>query len=890
MSTVVEENLLSLLTVAAGPEASKHQSEITKAFTEFNNLPDAHIYLAELILDNSISLEVRGMAALLLKNRIKRMKEPLAEHRSRLLECLVSGIDIKNNNSTGFLKKTIGLCITNIFSLEEYGGVLGWPELVPTLLKAPINENLVSTLEKICQDSPDELMNSSWSEQLINHLMTIIEGDNPLIVSKGLSCLNQFILVPNDAMEANLPNLLTRISRLTDSPNVQIQKQILGTLNLLTFGYPVEMASTIPSVIEFMLRILEKYGNPLVFENFEENLALDACDYFYEIFDKENDVDIERSVLVQFLPRLIAALLDSMTYSEDDLELGENDDNNFNQPDDLSHIIPRHHRKHRNRSVKREAEEVDEDEDQDEKEGLDEYGSSGWNLRKCAANTFERLSVADSSQQIVDYIVSLVNHKFSQGHKDWRLAESGIMAIGALAEGSKEYLKDQLPDLLDFLCIRVGRLPLVRSSASWVISRYADLISQDRAMTQKSLIFLVEGASCETSKRVQRVSCAFLQSLLAYIPQTSWSAESIVKLSLEAFKKYPVRNQLQLCDLITFVADERGFDEVSDELFLPLLEQLLGLWTKLANSPSVSLSFTLLYPLIECLSSISMSSGSRIPPESGMFVVSRVIDCCFHYATLIGEEGELLDSDHTDFLVAVIDLISGLINIPPVCESLIVSKFGDRVLLNLIKSDDPAILQSVFAFLGDTVKNPRAFEMISSNIRSHWYVLKLYIRDQKTAEVEDNFIVINDEEDNIEEYTDSVGNNAIWVIGELIYRYYDLIIELLTPDLTEVLISLVRRILAGKDHHSLTYQDNVVVTVGRLFLKHQSTHSFENDEETSRALKWVLEKVCDGEERYSAFLGYLKHVKDVQLLRQAIDRYPLNESNLPPEIRHLLLY
>lgn len=77
-------------------------------------------------------------------------------------------------------------------------------------------------------------------------------------------------------------------------------------------------------------------------------------------------------------------------------------------------------------------------------------------------------------------------------HSNWQIKESGILVLGAIAEGCTFGLIPHLPDLVDYLikCLR-DKKPLVRSITCWTLSRYSSWIVQNEAQQNRFFIPLM---------------------------------------------------------------------------------------------------------------------------------------------------------------------------------------------------------------------------------------------------------------------------------------------------------------------------------------------------------------------------------------------------------------
>jgi transportin-1 len=100
-------------------------------------------------------------------------------------------------------------------------------------------------------------------------------------------------------------------------------------------------------------------------------------------------------------------------------------------PDREEDIRPRFH-KSRTHTIKH-AEENEGEEDDDDDVLDDDNTLSDWNLRKCSAAALDVLANV-FHEELLPVLVPIL--KETLFHQEWDIKESGILALGAIAEGS----------------------------------------------------------------------------------------------------------------------------------------------------------------------------------------------------------------------------------------------------------------------------------------------------------------------------------------------------------------------------------------------------------------------------------------------------------------------
>ena len=174
-----------------------------------------------------------------------------------------------------------------------------------------------------------------------------------------------------------------------------------------------------------------------------------------------------KEVLQPHLDRLVPVLVRGMKYSEIDIILlrGDIDENDENVPDREEDVKPRFHRSRSHHQSTNDN--MDDDEDDD---GLDDDGSlSDWNLRKCSAAALDVLANVFLTELLPVLLPILKETLF---HSEWEIKESGILALGAIAEGCMSGMIPHLGELVPYLvtCLSAPKA-LVRSITCWTLSR-----------------------------------------------------------------------------------------------------------------------------------------------------------------------------------------------------------------------------------------------------------------------------------------------------------------------------------------------------------------------------------------------------------------------------------
>ena len=99
--------------------------------------------------------------------------------------------------------------------------------------------------------------------------------------------------------------------------------------------------------------------------------------------------------------------------------------------------------------------------------------------------------------------------------QEWEVKESGILALGAIAEGCMTGMIQHLNELIPYLinCLS-DKKALVRSITCWTLSRYSHwVVGQPHDKYLKPLMSELLKRILDTNKRVQEAACSAFATL-----------------------------------------------------------------------------------------------------------------------------------------------------------------------------------------------------------------------------------------------------------------------------------------------------------------------------------------------------------------------------------------
>lgn len=295
-----------------------------------------------------------------------------------------------------------------------------------------------NVLEKACEDYPRKLdveINGTWPlEYMIPKFLTLSDHPSSKIRAHAIACLSYFVPISCQALFVHIDAFIASLFKRASDEDPAVRRHVCQALVLLLASRPEKLMPEMGNVAEYML-----YST----KDKNENVALEACE-FWLTFAEDPDLS---PYLHPFLSKVGPVLLDCMVYGEDDLLWLEGDAEDAAVPDKETDIKPRHYgskahglehetngsdiNKPRIGAYGEELQDDDDDGYDDDDDFADEM-STEWNLRKCAAAALDVLAVR-FGQDLLNVLLEPLKTKLWSD--DWLQRESGILALGAMAEG-----------------------------------------------------------------------------------------------------------------------------------------------------------------------------------------------------------------------------------------------------------------------------------------------------------------------------------------------------------------------------------------------------------------------------------------------------------------------
>ncbi|XP_052073845.1 transportin-1-like isoform X1 [Mytilus californianus] len=826
------QQILQLLKESQSPDNAT-QRNVQQKLEELNKYPDFNNYLIFVLTKLKTEDDpTRSLSGLILKNNVRAHFEKFPSEVTTFIkqECL-------NNigDPSPLIRATIGILVTTIVAKGE---LRNWQELLPSLCNSldsddyNVCEGAFGALQKICEDNAEDLDNDSTRPLniLIPKFLQFFKHNSPKIRSHAIACVNQFIISRTQALMVHIDSFIENLFFLAADEDTDVRKNVCRALVMLVEVRMDRLIPQINNIVEYMMCRTQ---------DDDDSVALEACEFWLSLAEQP----ICKEVLGSHIDRLIPVLVKGMKYSEIDIILLKGDvEEDDMVPDKESDIKPRFHKSksHTQKHTDGDADGELSDDGYDDDDSL-----SDWNLRKCSAAALDVLANV-FRDDILPVLLPIL--KETLFHNSWEIKESGILVLGAIAEGCMTGMIPHLPELIPYLISCLGdKKALVRSITCWTLSRYAHwVVGQPHEQYLKPLMEELLKRVLDANKRVQEAACSAFATLeeeacTELVPYLGFILETLVF----AFNKYQHKNLLILYDAIGTLADSVGHHLNKPEYVNMLMPPLIEKWNVLKDEDKD------LFPLLECLSSVATALQSGFLPycepvyRRCVSLVEQTLNQNFRHSYGVLQANQTqpdqVDPPDKDFMIVALDLLSGLAEgLEHHIDSLVANSNILKLLYQCMQDPMPEVRQSSFALLGDLTK--ACFQHVRPCIGEFMPIL--------AANLNPEFI--------------SVCNNATWSIGEISVKMGISTVNNnnnnlingtgndMQPYITMVISPLVD--IINRPNTPKTLLENTAITIGRLGLVCPP--------EVAPMLQQFIRQWCsslrnirDNEEKDSAFRG-----------------------------------
>ncbi|KAH3670448.1 hypothetical protein OGAPHI_000963 [Ogataea philodendri] len=773
--------------------------EKARSQSEFDN------YLLHILINGqALESQVRASAGLMLKNDlIRNLQSKSQDLKAHILQEIPKGL----LDSQNLVRNITGNVITTLFSIF---GVRQWPNILPNLMElasgaagtTESQEGALSALAKICEDSARVLDREYDGQRPLNYMIPkfieLTGASNSKVRAYAIGCINHILLTKTQSMYIHLDEFMARLFNLATDDDPVVRTKVCTAFANILEERPDKLLPHLDGVINYCIHSMGDSS---------EETALEACEFLLGLATS----DIPEPIVKTKLPVLMPVLLEKMVYSEMEVFIIENSDEQENEnvedkDDDIKPQMAKgkdaHKLSNKNSAAAKGAE--DESDDEDDEDDID--GSMEWNLRKCSAATMDILAT-NFPYEALEISLPIIKERISS--PQWPVREASILALGAIAEGCLDQASPQLPSLIPFLVERLKDSETrVRQITCWTLGRYSSWVCSEAlsggscanyfAPTFQSIM----ECALDTKKVVQESACSSLADFIdAAKPELLTPfVEPLLRHIQAYFKKYQRKNLIILYDTVQTFAERVG-DQLcyKPEYIEMLLPPLIEKWQQLTDDDKD------LWPLLECMSSVAAALGESFAPYAVPVYerAFRILVMCVEQVKLSTDDPGF-EAPEKDFIVTSLDLIDGLVQGLNTHSAELIQQFdtNDVSLMKLVILcfDDPTddVRQSAYALLGDL-----AIFLLDPIVTSNLHQVMVCIGNEITNRTFDSTAACN---------------NAVWALGEISMRLPGEVFKQYLVNFMNVLVPL----LLSTDVEQ-TILDNASITIGRIGLNNAAS-------------------------------------------------------------------
>ncbi|KAI1487486.1 armadillo-type protein [Biscogniauxia mediterranea] len=844
-------------------KAAQKQAEIM--LTQAKTSPDINNYLVYLFSspDPPAGLQcspndyylVRSAAAIMLKNNVKTGFKQIPDSSLSLIRMAIPmGLQDKHAQ----MRNYAGNIATEMI---RRGGLMSWPELLPDLLKLMGNETgqvsdeaqegAMAAMAKICEDNTKMLERELNGQRPLNFILPkLIQATKsplPRVRAHALTAINVFTPRKSQAMLNSIDDLLQHLFSLATDSSPEVRRQVCRAFVQLVETRPDKLQPHLAGLVDYI--ITQQQGD-------DEELACDAAEFWLAVGEHDH---LWQS-LTPYISKIIPVLLQCMVYSPEDIALlgGASDDED--EEDREEDIKPQFAKKSsarmangdgstdsaQNGNAYEKLASMDDDLEEGEIDAFDDGDDTNpderWTLRKCSAAALD-VFARDFRDPVFESILPYLTKNLK--HDEWAYREAAVLALGAVAEGCLGVVTPHLPELVPYLISLLNDAePVVRQITCWTLGRYSSWAADLADPQQKQLYFepMMEGIltkMLDPNKKVQEAGA----SAFAHLEEKAGKklepySLPIIQQYVKCFKKYKDRNMYILYDCVQTLAEHIGPVLARPELANELMPALIERWTKVSDQSRE------LFPLLECLSYVSMAMNDAFTPYAQPIFV-RCVNIIHQNleASLALANNPSLDVPDKDFLITSLDLLSAIIQALDKEKSAKLVQESQPAFFELLTfcMEDPTdeVRQSAYALLGDCAKY--VYGQLRSSLPSIFPVLlkQLDLDSILDEDIDSGFSVVN---------------NACWSAGEIAIQHKSEMAPYV-PELFQRFIEIITNPGIPKG-----VTENAAIALGRLGLGNADLlapqlANFAGDFLTS------MDEVDLSDEKATAFRGFTSIVE-----------------------------
>lgn len=421
----------------------------------------------------------------------------------------------------------------------------------------------------------------------------------------------------------------------------------------------------------------------------DEQLRIAATEFFSALLNFPHFAELAEPAM----PEVIPVLIRDMVYSDMEMGMLQANANDWNVPDKIDDIRPRHYQ------GRVQATNDDDEDDQDDQDEVEE-----WNLRRVSARTLDSISEF-YGDRILTPVLTVIN-AMMQPNQPWKELEAAILALGAICDGCFDSLTPYLPSIASRL-LELLKGPqthfLVVSITLWTCTQIGRFIVNDPASLQV-LVPSILGKMQNPSKMVQESATAALENIVELCDegQLNAAAPAIIQTVSECMRGYQLKNRVLLFEVLETICEVLGEALRENPAAVEVLMAPLGeVWNSTPNDSPLLFSF------FTCMGRVCAALGPAMQPM-GKDIFTRAFGLLQHHMQLrFAAANSREDPPEPEFIITSADLLSGLFDALGSSLEPLVAEVGPafmEVVLAMLMDESAELRQSGFSLTGDIAK------------------------------------------------------------------------------------------------------------------------------------------------------------------------------------------
>lgn len=645
-----DQQCLQLVTLATQATTTQQQTVVYQMKNALFQNAKTGNFLASVFGESKHQPMIRYQAGLLLKEFVRLKTQLLQNDRQSLAHIFQTALKTLQDNQKQ-IRSAAGIVIATLLSKS---GIDKWPDSIGNIVKLCEVNNVnarwgaLDCLRMVIEDCGPSIAqtNPQNMHQTVSTLIQFMKHPKSELRVLALECLAHLIEYQappfNEQFNVYFPLLAELMLKDSD---IKVQSKVCRHAVLLLMYHYDQIKGNLAALINCMIKCTRLKNEP--------DIAGEAADFWATLCGDQTKLDdAAKGTLWSVIPTLIPILLDNCIYTESQIAMMQQDDE-----EEDSNEMKNANLQFRSRHAEK-----------------DEEGTSEWNVRKCSARSLDCLShVFGEEQKFMEITLGNIQKAFN--NPQWFVKEAGVLAVGAIAWGCWNLMQAQLDQLLPYLIQMMSHEhPFVRSITCWTIARFADGLTdyrldgqqkQQRSIAYVKVMQLTIQALVDRSRRVQAAALSGFSMLVESagrherLELLNQPMPKIIEAFIHILGTCRAKNLPGAADALCTMADALG-EEHMPAVFTPLMQPMMRRLQTIRDDD------TRIFPFGEMITCFAINMGEKFAQCSqvvwvrAMRVLKLILQMQVH-ADAAMKRGEEYEEPNKEFLTCWFDCMSGII-------------------------------------------------------------------------------------------------------------------------------------------------------------------------------------------------------------------------------------